>query len=90
MKLFLDEHLEGMEEYLLSYGYEVTSVVKENMQRAKDYEVVLHAKKNGYVLITRDEKPAGIAEIQGVDCVWLSFSKLAEIAVNELRKLSKD
>ena len=90
MKIFLDEHLEGMEEYLKSYGYDVTSVIKENMQGAKDYEVVLHAKKNGYVLITNDEKPAGIAKMHGVDCIWLSFSKLAKIAVRELRELSKD
>ena len=90
MKVFLDEQLEGMEEYFLSYGYEVTSVTKEKMQGAKDYEVVLHAKKESYVLITRDEKQAGIAKMHGVPCVWLSFRKLAEIAIKEIRELSKE
>jgi predicted nuclease of predicted toxin-antitoxin system len=90
MKVLLDEDLVGMEEHLLSYGFHVTSVVREKMSGAKDFEVVLHAKKNDYVLITRDEKPAGIAKLHGVRCIWLSFSKLAEIAVKELQDLLKE
>ena len=89
MKIFLDEQLEWLEEYLTSFGWDVTSVVKEKMSGAKDYEVVLHAKKNEYVLITRDEKPAGIAKLHGVQCVWLSNVKLAEITNKELLKLSR-
>jgi len=89
MKVFLDEHLDGLEEYLLSLGWEVTSVKKEKMSGAKDYQIVLHAKKKKYVLVTMDEKPARIAGLHDVKVIWISSDKMAALVDKELRNLLK-
>ncbi len=87
MIVFLDEQLEGLYVLLDSLGWNVTSVVKQNMKGAKDPDVVKHAKEKGYTFVTRDEKAAQLAELHEVPHVYLSFAKLAEIAHKELKKL---
>lgn len=87
MKILLDEQLAGLNEFLQSLGYEVTTVQDEKMIGAPDYQIVTFAKKNNLILVTRDSKQAQIAELQKVKHVWISFAKIAEITHRELQKL---
>jgi predicted nuclease of predicted toxin-antitoxin system len=87
MKILLDEQLSGLQEYLQSLGYYVTTVHQENMIGAPDYKIVTYAKENNLILVTQDNKQAQIAELQQVKKVWISFSKIAEITHRELQKL---
>jgi predicted nuclease of predicted toxin-antitoxin system len=89
MKILLDEQLSGLEEFLQSLGYDVTTVQDEKMMGAPDYKIVTFAKENNLILVTQDSKQAQIAELQQVKNVWLSFSKLAEITHRELQKIAK-
>jgi predicted nuclease of predicted toxin-antitoxin system len=89
MKILLDEQLSGLEEFLQSLGYDVTTVQDEKMMGAPDYKIVNFAKENNLILVTQDSKQAQIAELQQVKNVWLSFSKLAEITHRELQKIAK-
>ena len=86
MKILLDEQLAGLEEFLQSLGYEVTTVQDEKMMGAPDYQIVTYAKENNLILVTQDSKQAQIAELQKVRKVWISFAKIAEITHRELQK----
>ena len=89
MKILLDEQLAGLDVFLQSLGYDVTTVQDEKMMGAQDYQIVTFAKENNLILVTQDSKLAQIAELQQLKNVWLNFSKLAEITHRELQKIAK-
>jgi predicted nuclease of predicted toxin-antitoxin system len=86
MKLLLDEMYAGLKEYLESLGYEVLTAQESGLKGAKDRDIVEYARKYGLLLVTQDQKPAEIAELLGVKCVFISSVMVARLVDEEIKK----
>jgi len=86
MKLLLDEMYAGLKEYFETLGWEVLTVQDVGLQGAKDIDVVKYAKDHDLLLVTRDQKPAELAELSGVKYVLISNALIARIADEKIRE----
>ncbi|MCD6593904.1 DUF5615 family PIN-like protein [Candidatus Bathyarchaeota archaeon] len=86
MKLLLDEMYAGLKEYFETLGWEVLTVKDVGLQGAKDIDVVKYAKDHDLLLVTRDQKPAELAELSGVKYVLISNALIARIADEKIRE----
>lgn len=89
MKILLDEMYAGLKEYLETLGYEVLTAQEAGLKSAKDRDVVEYAGKNKLVLVTQDQKPAELAELLGVKCVFISSLIIAKLVDQKLKDLSR-
>jgi predicted nuclease of predicted toxin-antitoxin system len=85
MKLLLDEMYAGLKEYFETLGYEVVTAQEAGLKSAKDRDVVEYAGKHGLLLVTQDQKPAELAELLGVKCVFISNLMIAKIVDQEIK-----
>ena len=88
MRLLLDEMYAGLKEYFETLGYEVVTAQEAGLKAAKDKEIVEYAGKHNMLLVTQDQKPAELAELLGVKCVFISslmIAKLVDQRIKELR-----
>ena len=85
MKLLLDEMLAGLKEYFEALGYEVVTAQEAGLKSAKDRDVVEYACKHGLLLVTQDQKPAELAELLGVKCVFISNLLIAKVVDQKIK-----
>ena len=85
--MLLDEMYAGLKEYLETLGYEVLTAQEAGLKSAKDREIVEYAGKNNLVLVTQDQKPAELAELLGVRCVFVSSLMVAKSVDQKIREL---
>ena len=83
----MDEMYAGLKEYLETLGYQVVTAQEAGLKSAKDREVVEYAGKNNLILITQDQKPAELAELSGVKCVFISNLMIAKLADERIKQL---
>jgi len=88
MKILLDEMYAGLKEYLETLGYQVLTAQEAGLKGAKDREVVEYAGKNDFLLVTQDQKPAELAEMLGVKCVFISNLMIAKLVDQKIKQLS--
>lgn len=89
MKILLDEMYAGLKEYFETLGYEVLTAQEAGLKSAKDRDVVEYAGKNSLILITQDQKPAELAELLGVKCVFVSNLMVAKLVDEKIKQLFK-
>ena len=87
MKLLLDEMYAGLKEYLETLGYQVLTAQETGLKSAKDREIVEYAGKHDLILITQDQKPAELAQLLGVKCVFISNLMIAQLVDEKIRQL---
>jgi len=85
MQILLDEMYTGLKEYLEVLGWDVTTVQEQGLSSGKDREVAEHAKKEGLLLVTQDQKPSELCELLGVKHVFISNLIIAEIVDKQIR-----
>jgi predicted nuclease of predicted toxin-antitoxin system len=85
MQILLGEMYSGLKEYLEVLGWDVTTVQEQGLSGDKDREVVEHAKKEGLLLVTQDQKPSELCELLGVKHVFISNLIIAEIVDRQIR-----
>ncbi len=85
MKLLLDEMYAGLKEYFETLGYEVVTAQEAGLKAAKDRDVVEYAGRNGLLLVTQDQKPAELAELLGVKCVFISNLMIAKLVDEKIK-----
>lgn len=85
MKLLLDEMYAGLKEYFETLGYEVITAQEAGLKSAKDRDVVEYACKHGLVLVTQDQKPAELAELLDVKCIFISNLLIAQIVDQKIK-----
>ncbi len=88
MKILLDEMYAGLKEYFETMGYEVLTAQEAGLKSAKDRDVVEYARKFNLVLVTQDQKPAELAELLGVKCVFISNLMIAQLVDQKIKELS--
>jgi predicted PilT family ATPase len=49
---------------------------------------VEHARKQGLLLVTQDQKPAELAQLLGVKCVFISNLMIAKLVDQKIRELT--
>ena len=85
MKILLDEMYAGLKEYLETLGHEVLTAQEAGLKGAKDREVVDFAGKHKLLLVTQDQKPAELAELLGVKCVFISNLMIAKLVDEKIK-----
>jgi len=88
MKLLLDEMYAGLKEYFETLGYQVQTAQESGLKSAKDRDIVEYAGKHSLILITQDQKPAELAQLLGVKCVFISNLMIAQLVDEKIRELS--
>jgi predicted nuclease of predicted toxin-antitoxin system len=88
MKLLLDKMYAGLKEYFETLGYQVLTAQEAGLQGAKDRDIVEYAGKNNLLLVTQDQKPAELAELLGVKCVFISNLMIAKMVDEKIKQLS--
>jgi len=88
MKLLLDEMYAGLKEYFETLGYQVQTAQESGLKSAKDRDIVEYAGKYSLILITQDQKPAELAQLLGVKCVFISNLMIAQLVDEKIRELS--
>lgn len=86
MKVLLDEMYAGLKEYFEIIGYETLTVQEVGLQGAKDKEIVEYARRNNFILVTQDQKPADLAELTGAKYVLISSAMIAKIADEKIKE----
>jgi predicted nuclease of predicted toxin-antitoxin system len=90
MKLLLDEMYAGLKEYFETLGYEVLTAQEAGLKAAKDRDIVEYAGKHNLVLVTQDQKPAELAELLGVKCVFVSNLMIAQLVDRKIKSSYTD
>lgn len=85
MKLLLDEMYAGLREYFEALGYQVLTAQEAGLKAAKDREIVEYANKNNLILVTQDQKPAELAELLGVKCIFISNLMIAKLVDEKIK-----
>lgn len=80
----------GLKEYFEVMGWEVSTVGDEDLKGAKDKDVVKHAEENNFLLVTQDQKPADLADLQEVPHVYISSREIAELIDSKIREKYPD
>jgi predicted nuclease of predicted toxin-antitoxin system len=88
MKLLLDEMYAGFKEYFETMGYEVLTAQEAGLKGATDREIVEYAGEHKLLLITEDQKPAELAELLGVKCVFVSNLMIAKLIDEKIKEMS--
>lgn len=86
MKLLLDEMYAGLKEYFETLGWGVVTVQDVGLRGAKDKDIVEYAGDNDLLLVTRDQKPADLADLIGVKYLLISNAMIARIADAKIRE----
>jgi predicted nuclease of predicted toxin-antitoxin system len=76
----------GLKEYFETLGYAVLTAQEVGLKGSKDRDVVEYARKNDLILITRDQKPAELAELTGTKYLLISNLMIAKIADENLKE----
>jgi predicted nuclease of predicted toxin-antitoxin system len=84
MKLLLDEMYTGLKDHLTVLGWEVETVKDAGITGKQDLEIAEHAKKNGLLLITQDQKPAELADLMDVKHVLITTATVAAMVDREI------
>ena len=87
MKILLDEMYAGLKEYFETMGYEVLTAQEAGLKSAKDRDIVEYAGKHNLILVTQDQKPADLAVLLGVKCVFISSLMIAQLADQKIKEL---
>lgn len=86
MKILLDEMYTGLKEYFETLGWNVSTVRDEDLEGVSDKEVMEHAKENDFLLVTEDQKPADLADLEGVPYVLISKRSIAKLIDSKIRE----
>ena len=86
MKILLDEMYAGLKEYLETLGYQVLTAQEAGLKSAKDRDIVEYAGKHSLILVTQDQKPAELAELLGVRCVFVSNLMIAKLVDQKIKE----
>ena len=86
MKILLDEMYTGLKDYFEVLGWDVTTIRDVDLEGATDKEVVEYAKENNYLLVTEDQKPADLADIQDLPYVLISKRSIAKHIDSQIRE----
>ena len=76
----------GLKEYFETLGYLVLTVQEAGLKGSKDRDVVKYDLKNDLILISRDQKPAELAQLTGAKHLLISNLMIAKIADEYLKK----
>ena len=87
-KILVDEMDDGMDERLISMGFDAYSVKKLRSEGKKlhtDFSVINYAKENGMILITRDTESGQACDENNIPCVLLDNNEIFKIVIKKLK-----
>jgi predicted nuclease of predicted toxin-antitoxin system len=86
IRILLDEMYAGLKEYFETLNYSVLTAQEAGLKGSKDRDIVKYALKNDLILITRDQKPAELAQLTGTKYLLISNLMIAKIADEYLKE----
>ena len=91
LKILVDEMDDGMDERLMSMGYDAYSVKKlraEGLKLHTDYSVINYAKENNMILITRDTESGVACDENDIPCILLDTNEIFKIVTEKLNSFN--
>ena len=91
LKILVDEMDDGMDERLMSMGYDAHSVKKlraEGLNLHTDYSVINYAKENNMILITRDTESGVACDENDIPCILLDTNEIFKIVTEKLNSFN--
>ena len=88
VKILVDEMDDGMDEKLISMGFDAYSVKKlrvEGMKLHTDFSIINYAKENGMILITRDTESGQACSENDLSCILLDNNEIFKIVIEKLK-----
>ena len=79
MRFLLDENTAGFDKRLMKLGHQVeyvTELKKKDEKFRNDFNVIMFAKENGMILVTKDKEPGKACEDNKIPCIWLSDDRV--------------
>jgi predicted nuclease of predicted toxin-antitoxin system len=86
IRILLDEMYAGLKEYFETLGYSVLTAQEAGLKGLKDKDIVDYALKNDLILITRDQKPAELAQLTGTKYLLISNLMITKVADEYLKE----
>lgn len=87
--ILLDEMYSGLKPFLKILGWNAQSVEDAGLKGAEDIDIVEHALKNNFIIVTQDQLTADLARLKGVPCILIGLVEIAKMVDEKLRKLSE-
>ncbi|MEM2886046.1 MAG: DUF5615 family PIN-like protein [Thermoproteota archaeon] len=87
-RILLDEMYSGLKPFLKVLGWDARSVEDEGSRGGGDEALVSYAERNGFVLVTQDQKAADLARLKGVPCVLVGYVEIARIVHEKLSEFA--
>jgi len=87
-KILVDEMDDGMDDRLISMGFDAYSVKKlraVGMKLHTDFSIISYAKENGMILITRDTESGQACDENDLPCILLDNNEIFKIVVEKLK-----
>ena len=87
-KILVDEMDDGMDERLISMGFDAYSVKKLRSEGKKlhtDFSVINYAKENGMILITRDTESGQACDENNLPYILLDNNEIFKIVIKKLK-----
>ena len=87
-KILVDEMDDGMDDRLISMGFNAYSVKKLRSEGKKlhtDFSVINYAKENGMILITRDTESGQACDENNLPYILLDNNEIFKIVINKLK-----
>ncbi len=86
MKILLDEMYTGLKEYFEIMGWNVSTVKEEGIAGCADKEIVEYAKEHEFLIVTEDQKPADLADLEDVPYILISKRSIAKLIDSMIRE----
>ena len=87
-KILVDEMDDGMDDRLISMGFNAYSVKKLRSEGKKlhtDFSVINYAKENGMILITRDTESGQACDENNLPYILLDNNEIFKIVIKKLK-----
>jgi predicted nuclease of predicted toxin-antitoxin system len=86
-RVLLDEMYSGLKPFLKLLGWDVLSIEDVGLKGVGDEEIVDYVERNGFVLVTQDQKAADLARLKGVPFVLVGYVEIARMVHEMLKEL---
>ncbi len=86
VKILLDEMDTGMKPYLQALELSVVTVPEVKLEGKDDIDVVDYAKNNNMLVVTRDSRVAGMAELKKVRFIEVNTLFIAQAVSDAIEK----
>jgi predicted nuclease of predicted toxin-antitoxin system len=86
MKILIDNQLNGMDRFLRSLDFDVTTAYDLGFTEKTDEDLIKYAKTHDMIFVTEDNKAAKLAKLHQIEHIHLDLLLKSQAVATELTK----